>query len=800
MLTILSVLMSFLFAGLISAYAQHQQAKNQLLFDAQTLNEIIGNRSIAALTFGDEEQLEKNLSSFRFNKYFIKSCLYDTARNLVAHVSSDSTSQCAADYQFGVSNFNPQSFIIKTSIAHQSQNVGYLETHFSSQAVTDQLDNYLSTLLGWMFLILLLIGALMVVLLRSAMRPLARLTDQVASIRDLDGLHHISIDHKVKGEIKHLVDKFNVMVDIIKRENLKLIQSEARFKDLTRYSPIGIFQRDTFGDFIYVNPKWREITGIDCPLEEIKQRFESQIHSADFGLYFQNFINAKSGQAQSSAEYRLDFKNTPSKYLNEFLSPLQHETGEVKNLIGSLVDVTELRETQNKLEELAFYDALTRLPNRRMFADQVNGYLTAKPHRKSAVIFVDLDDFKNVNDLLGHDIGDIVLSKIAQNLVEDLNDEITISRMGGDEFNIFVPDVKSNYEVQCLCEKIISVVNKPIEVKANQIRVTSSIGVAIYPEDGESLNMLLKHADIALYESKNLGRNQYHFFSEELNQKLLKTIDIEAQIKHAIEQNRFELYFQPQVNLVNQKVYGAEVLLRWRSEQDGRLIFPSEFISIAEKTGLISKIDDYVIENVFILISEYSDLWQRNGIERIAINLSAKTVYSKDLIMRVSELIEKYQIVPSMIEFELTESMVIEDIERAIDTMKKLRELGVSLAIDDFGIGYSSLSYLKRFPIDKLKVDRSFVMDIPQDQNDMEIASAIIAMGHKLGLKVLAEGVENIEQQGFLVENDCDYVQGFFYEKAVCVEDFNQFIQNFTFNKSRLNKKQFESSNAWNIH
>lgn len=776
---LIATLGSILIAGLISTVIQHSESEKTLVNSSLTLNQIIGDRSSASLVFGDDTQAEKNLKALAYQPYFVIGCIYNASGELFASHSVDEAISCKRQYSQQLAISSVGTLNTASDIESSGEVVGFIITTFSKDAVTDQVRSFLVWEIWLLLFLMLLVGGVSIIVLRKALFPLKDLTDTVSKIKATKVFEEQQVEKRSNDEVGQLVDRFNAMFAAIRTENKKLISSESRFRNLTGNSPVGVFERDLNGNYIYVNQKWREITQIAASPKMISVIFNEQIDKKDIGSFLQAQINIVQGETSAYSEYKvLPLNSHLSISVIEYLSPLTNADGELTGVIGTLVDVSELREAQNQLEELAFYDPLTKLPNRRFFADEVINHLSDKPDLKCAILFIDLDNFKNVNDSLGHDAGDEVLVIIAKKLLKNFSNRLLVSRMGGDEFNLFVPEIQSVDEVRQLCQDIREAICEPIVLQDNVFQLFSSIGVSIYPEDGDSLSSLLKSADIALYEAKERGRNQFHFFSEDLNKKLLSILDMEAQLKEAIANNSFEVFLQPQIDLKTMQCFGAEALLRWRKE-DGSYLSPFHFIPIAEKTGHIFKIDDFVLRETIRLIRENYILWKECGVKSIAINLSAKKIYNSDLVAEVVALLDEFQIEASFIEVELTESMVIEDIEKAIDAMNRLRNIGVSLAIDDFGTGYSSLNYLKRFPIDKLKIDKSFVMDIPQDVHDMEISSAIIAMGQKLGLNILAEGLESEEQLKFLKENGCDFAQGYLFSRPVPISEFNQCIKDW---------------------
>ena len=446
--------------------------------------------------------------------------------------------------------------------------------------------------------------------------------------------------------------------------------------------------------------------------------------------------------------------------------------------VGIFTDVTERKETEKQLEYLAYYDALTELPNRVMFYDRLQQAIsTAKrDNHLLALMMIDLDKFKQVNDTLGHDAGDELLIVVAQKLKSLVRDSDTVARIGGDEFKIILTDIKSPDEASIVAQKLIENLRRPMRIKGRTVNIGASVGISIYPSDDEDIGQLVKYADLALYKAKDNGRNCYHYFSEDLQVQVFDHIEMESDMQKAIALGEFSLHYQPQIDLSDSHISGMEALIRWQHPRNG-LIPPDQFIPFAEETGLIIPLSEWIMDAA----CEHLSAWSKKSVHplNLGINLSAIQFQQKDLISSIKRIIDKHDIDPNNIELEITESMVMVDVDRAIETMHKLREIGVRLAIDDFGTGYSSLSYLKQFPINRLKIDQSFVCELGKDSKDAAMVRAIISMARDLGVEVVAEGVENREQLDFLTANGCQYVQGYYFSEPLDAELFNTYLEKF---------------------
>ncbi|TYK64971.1 EAL domain-containing protein [Colwellia echini] len=435
------------------------------------------------------------------------------------------------------------------------------------------------------------------------------------------------------------------------------------------------------------------------------------------------------------------------------------------------LQIKERKEVEYQLKHLALHDPLTGLPNRLLFQDRLQQSIAlAKRHiQKFAVFFLDLDNFKIVNDTMGHDAGDELLKKVALMLSDIGRETDTVSRLGGDEFAFINNKINKAEDAMVVAQRINKLLKTPIMVNDNDIHIGSSIGITIYPEDAQSSEELLRNADIAMYQAKNDGRNITRFFTKEMNAKLQQNKEILADLIKSLTQGHFELYYQPLFTIDNNTLVGAEALIRWHHPEKG-MIPPDVFITIAEQSGLIHELGDWVLAQACREVKRFLSA----GILaiRIAINISPVQFRRKDFVSNMLRILQEQDVSPGFIELEITEGAVMDNVDEAIITMQNLKDAGFQLAMDDFGTGYSSLSYLKRFPIQKVKIDRSFIAEIENDIDSKSIARAIIHMGHSLGLKVLAEGVETQEQLQYLYAEQCDYVQGYFTGRPMPANDF----------------------------
>lgn len=427
-------------------------------------------------------------------------------------------------------------------------------------------------------------------------------------------------------------------------------------------------------------------------------------------------------------------------------------------------------------EYQASHDALTGLPNRNLLADRLTQNIATarRRHQIVAVLFVDLDHFKVVNDSLGHDAGDTLLKEVAARLAGCVREGDTVARQGSDEFVMVVDEMLREEDVRAVTHQVAAALSRPFYIDGQEMFVTCSTGIALYPRDGEDAATLLKHSAIALHRAKETGRNTFQYFAAEMNTRALERLILEGKLRQALERGEFLLYYQPQVDLASGCLIGVEALVRWQHPELG-MVSPAQFIPMAEETGLIVPLGEWVLRTACAQMKA----WHRDGFStlRVAVNLSARQFRQQDVVAMVSGVLEETGLDPSGLELELTESLLVQNVEAGIQTLKALSGMGVQLAIDDFGTGYSSLNYLKRFPIDRLKIDQSFVRDITHDPGDAAIVTAIISLSHSLRLKVIAEGVETEAQLAYLRAGQCDEMQGFYFSRPLPVEEMEQLLR-----------------------
>jgi len=475
------------------------------------------------------------------------------------------------------------------------------------------------------------------------------------------------------------------------------------------------------------------------------------------------------------AEGWYDNLNGMDRYLAFNAAPVRNHKGELLAVIETFEDITERKRYEEQLEYQANHDGLTSLPNRNLLVDRIQQALlmSQRNGHQVAVFFIDLDNFKFINDSLGHDIGDTLLKIAADRLLASVRAANTVARQGGDEFVIMISDPRIADVADRIAADILEAISQPFRINEHELVITCSIGISISPRDGDTVQNLIRNADLAMYQAKEQGRNRAHFYTGEMNTRSLTRMTMEKHLRRALERNELYLCYQPKVSLHSGQITGMEALVRWQSPELG-LVSPAGFIPLAEETGLIEPIGEWVLETA----CRQNRAWQAAGLTPIpvAVNLSACQFRQKHLVRIVERILRESHLAPHFLELEITESLVMQNLDRVTTMLNELKGLGASLSMDDFGTGYSSLSYLKRFPFNTLKIDQSFVRDITSEPDSAAIAKTIIAMAHNLRLKVIAEGVETAGQLNYLRMHHCDEIQGYLFSKPLISEDFAQLL------------------------
>jgi diguanylate cyclase (GGDEF)-like protein/PAS domain S-box-containing protein len=563
-------------------------------------------------------------------------------------------------------------------------------------------------------------------------------------------------------------------IEFCRRDRLEreLRANEERYRSYIEQAPIGIFVLRGNDEFALLNSALSQMTGYSKP--ELSTMKLAELFSSDTSKESATFFENIHQQDSSEKEITLRKKDG-----SVFISYIHAITLPGDSVMGFCMDITERKRAEEKIHHLAFFDALTALPNRRRLLDRLRQATSngVQEHNLGALLMMDLDHFKNLNDTLGHDVGDRLLKQVGRRLMDCVRPDDTVSRVGGDEFVIILERLGKNVAVATrradeLVKKIQSAVSQlyPLTAGRPDYYITSSIGLTLFGDQDSSIDALLKKADVALYEAKKRGRNTYRFFSPEMQASIDDSTSLVDALRRALHNNEFTLYYQPQVNAVG-RVVGAEALLRW-TPPNADIISPLTFIAAAEESGLIVPIGDWVIVQGFRQLKRWQQYVETKDL-KLSINVSADQFHQADFVAKIFNGIEQFDIDPTLITLELTESVVLQRVDQAIEKMLELKSRGISFSLDDFGTGYSSLSYLKLLPLDQVKIDSSFVRDISFDPDDAAIVRAILAMSDSLGLSVIAEGVETQVQREFLFDHGCLHYQGYLFGRPVPIENFS---------------------------
>ncbi len=531
---------------------------------------------------------------------------------------------------------------------------------------------------------------------------------------------------------------------------------------------------DVHGIIEYVNPAFEKVTGY-TPAEVLGKNtnlFASDQQSEEFYAHMWSTLLA-------GKVYRNNLINKckdDSFYHAEItITPLIDDKADITHFIATARDISDHIRDKIRLKHMIHHDTLTDLPNRSLFLDRLQQAITKANHHNHlvAVLFLDLDRFKNINDSLGHTTGDQLLQQLGERFRKTIREGDTIARFGGDEFVILLDDFDSDNSLSLIAQKILNSLATPFEINGHEIFITASIGISISPHDGEDPETLLRNADIAMYRAKELGKNNFQYYSESMTARVFERLTLENNLRHALERNEFILHYQPQVDARSGKIFGVEALLRWQHPELG-LVMPNNFIPLLEETGLIEPVGIWVLETA----CKQSRQWHESGMGfvHMSVNLSSRQFNNSHFIASLQNIIKETHVNPEYLELELTESMLMRNTSSTITALKSLNHLGVRFAIDDFGTGYSSLNYLRRFPIDTIKIDRSFIRDITHDTDDRAICSAIIGMTKSLSLNVIAEGVETSGQLDFLKTRECHYIQGNLFSPAIPATEMTQML------------------------
>lgn len=567
----------------------------------------------------------------------------------------------------------------------------------------------------------------------------------------------------------------------------ELNRSEYRLAKTQELAELGNWEYDLITNTFYCSSEACYLLGLKTDREVSYKDFLAPVIAQEYAKVKEKIDTAIKGEKPFSINYRVILPDGTLRYILNRGEIFFNEHGIAEIVLGAVQNVTLLKNAEEEIRLLAFYDGLTGLANRTLFLDRLDHELSSsKRHNKHfALLFLDLDQFKRINDTFGHHIGDLLLKNVSETLNRCIrssdsasrpgsdDSEILLARLGGDEFIILLSDINEPENAAAVARRILQQMPTTYNLDGHDVSVTTSIGISVFPADGKKADILLKHADSAMYHAKNTGRNNYQFYEESLNAAVLERFSFEKGIKNGLEKEEFVLYYQPQVELSTGKIVGAEALIRWLHPQKG-MISPDKFIPIAEESGLIIDINKWVIQTA----CRQNDKWRLDCLEpiRIAVNLSGYKLASQNIIQVIRDALQDANLDARNLEVEITENILMQDTEEIIWVLQQMKDLNLSIALDDFGTGYSSLSYLTSFPVDIIKIDRSFVMGCTEQKNNLVIIKAIIAMGHSLGMKIVAEGIETKEQLELIKEFGADEGQGYYFSPPVSQREFAKLL------------------------
>jgi diguanylate cyclase (GGDEF)-like protein len=576
------------------------------------------------------------------------------------------------------------------------------------------------------------------------------------------------------------------------RSHRELIVSQQRLAKTQQLAKLGNWDINLKTNQFHCSKEARHLLGLDDIAQSISyDDFLSSIVTQEQKNIKITIRNAAKAKKPFSANYLIILPDGGQRHILNQGEILSDDTGTAEIMLGVVQDVSELKLAEEEIRFLAFYDGLTGLANRMLFLDRLDQEIKKSRRHKLifALLFLDLDQFKRINDLYGHHVGDLLLKNISETLKKCTRDSDTTSRMssddsetviarfGGDEFIILLPDIRDAENAAKVANRILHEIPASYNLDGHEVSITTSIGISVFPTDGEQPDLLLKYADSAMYHAKDTGRNNYQFFKESLNAAVTERFNIEKDLRKALDRDEFALYYQPQVALADRKIVGGEALIRWIHPQKG-MIPPDKFIPVAEESGLIIDINKWVIQTA----CKQNYDWEKQGLApiRIAINLSGYQLANQNIIQIIKEALESANLEPKNLEVEITENILMQDEVDTVNILDEMKALKLRIALDDFGTGYSSLSYLTSFPVDVIKIDRSFVMGCIEQKNNLVIIKAIIAMGHSLGMKIVAEGIETGDQLELMSMYGVDEGQGYFFKPPVPQDEFAKLLKKGT--------------------
>ncbi|MGD8573582.1 MAG: EAL domain-containing protein [Gammaproteobacteria bacterium] len=786
--------------------------RSDLAEDLTVKADVVAANSRAALTFSDHQYAREALQALSMEPDVVEAVLFDrNGKRFAAFARSGQPSEEATRFaRSGPTRlFGNGSLVIVRPVTLDGDVLGHIYVRTDLTSIYHRYYAYLAILC-----VIILLAGLMAYSLFNRMQrrisaplvDLSRSIDRVIGERD----YGVRVQKAADDEIGGLIDGFNAMLDQIQQRDQRLklhrreleeqvAQRTAELREINAELKVEIAERrrteaemvklssaltqaadavmvtNREGVIEYVNPAFESVTGFpaDSVIGRQPNVLKSDQHDAIF--FEQLWETILSGEVFRGV--LINRKRDGSDYHEEkTITPLRDDNGEITHFVATGKDITDRIKVQEKLEFLAHHDPVTRLPNRVLLLDRLEqAVIRARRERSGvAVLFLDLDGFKAINDTVGHHAGDRFLTEVARRLQRCVREEDTVARLGGDEFAILLEGAHSHNAIETVTRKVLDDLAAPLILDDRELYATASIGISRFPRDGDDVHTLLRKADTAMYQAKETGKNTFTFYSRVAGSEESQRMELEQQLRRAVEHHQFEMYYQPQLSIHTGMVVGAEALIRWQHPDRG-LIEPSRFIYVLEETGLIMEVGDWVVREA----CQQVRYWMDAGLPplRVSVNLSSLQFGKRDLVGYIARVIDDTRISPRQLHVEITEGLLASNMESTIEILRKLTALGVSISVDDFGVGYSSLNYLKRFPINTLKIDQSFVRDVTTDPDDAAIIKAIIALAHSMKLDVIAEGVETVEQLEFLAGKGCHEVQGHLFGKPMPASVFEAWFR-----------------------
>lgn len=724
--------------------------KNAMVSEQRVLATIIAERSAAAVAFSDIQNARSNLEALQAHKSVSTACIYKDDHLFATFVGMVENTRCPTTApDLDAFRFSDRYLETLAPIKLNDMDLGQLYI-VSTLAPLEKRTASMSLIATCLFLLIGGVGLLIASrLMGIAVRPLNHLEAAAKAITERRD-YSVRSAKENEDDIGLLIDTFNGMLDTIEQQNNALKNSEETLKSIINDAPDLMQIVDRYGNIIFVNRDTDSVASGSNLFDNLNGD-QLEIARAALEKVFEN---------GSTAEFETK-ESINGHWYAHHVGPLR-ENGEIRSALVMKRDISALKQAHEKLSRIAFYDPLTGLPNRRQFKERLIEALHPQANKGYvALLFMDLDDFKPINDTMGHEAGDHLLITVANRLSNCIRNVDLVSRLGGDEFTVLLTGLHSAEVASHVASKILDAMQAPIYLGRESVNISISIGIAIAPLHGNTAKDLMHAADAAMYQAKSLGKNTVEIFDSSMLIEEKAGWKIEQELRTAIIENQFQIYYQPQVSLDTMQVVGIEALLRWNHPERG-LLQPNSFIEQIENHGLMMELTKWTLHTACRDINLMSSDDNRLGNIRLAINLSARQFRDPDLVSFIGNILTESRFPAHLLELDITETSLMTDLDQSIATMKALRKLGISLSIDDFGTGYASLNFLRQMPINFLKIDRSFISDLPAKREHREVTTAIIAMAHNLKLDVMAEGVESEEQLDFLRKHRCNCAQGFF--------------------------------------